>query len=144
MIQVVANRRIPVTPKWSQIVNMYNKALLIVTILGLYIQCQAEANVAARTGAMMQRGMQKIQQNAPLINGRLETSQLIYQKAKAGYKFFQRMKEIIKNKKEENLQSENTQKSDLTALKNSVENCVPDGNNDKKCYSPCVKQGYTK
>ena len=52
---------------------MYNKALLIVTILGLYSQCQAEANVAVRTGAMMQRGMQRIQQNAPLINSRLET-----------------------------------------------------------------------
>ena len=81
---------------------MYNKAICtrLLVILGLYSQCQAEANVAARTGAMMRRGMQRIQQNAPLINSRFETSQLIYQKAKAGYKFFQRMKEIIKNKKE--------------------------------------------
>ena len=100
--------------------------------------------MAARTGAMMQRGMQKIQQNAPLINGRLETSQLIYQKAKAGYKFFQRMKEIIKNKKEENLRSENTQKSDLTDLMKQIQRCVPDGDNDQKCYSPCTKEGNTK
>ena len=123
---------------------MYNKARLIVTILGLYSQCQAEANVAVRTGAMVQRSMQKIQQNAPLINSRLETTQLVFQKAKAGYKFFQRMKEIIKNKKEENARSENTQKSDLTDLMRQIQRCVPDGDKDQQCYSPCTKEGNTK
>ena len=123
---------------------MYNKARLIVTILGLYSQCQAEANVAVRTGAMVQRSMQKIQQNAPLINSRLETTQLVFQKAKAGYKFFQRMKEIIKNKKEENARSENTQKSDLTDLMRQIQHCVPDGDKDQQCYSPCTKEGNTK
>ena len=63
---------------------MYNKALLIVTILGLYRQGQAEANVAVRTGAMMQRGMQKIQQNAPLINSRYN-DQPINVAANTGY-----------------------------------------------------------
>ena len=123
---------------------MYNKARLIVTILGLYSQCQAEANVAARTGDMVQRSMQKIQQNAPLINSRLDTTQLVFQKAKAGYKFFQRMKEIIKNKKEENARSENTQKSDLTDLMRQIQRCVPDGDKDQQCYSPCTKEGNTK
>ena len=123
---------------------MYNKARLIVTILGLYSQCQAEANVAVRTGAMVQRSMQKIQQNAPLINSRLDTTQLVFQKAKAGYKFFQRMKEIIKNKKEENARSENTQKSDLTDLMRQIQRCVPDGDKDQQCYSPCTKEGNTK
>lgn len=121
----------------------YKKTLLTIMVLGLYSQCQAEANVAIRTGTIT-RAIQKIQQNAPLIRSQLETSQLAFQKAKAGYRFFQRMKEIIKNKREDNLQSKIATSPDLKALKNSIENCVPDGDNDQKCYSPCVKQGDTK
>ena len=74
---------------------MYLEALL-------YSQCQAEVNVATRTSAIVQWGIQRIQQNAPLIRSCLETSQIAFQKAKAGYKFFQRIKEIIKKKKEDN------------------------------------------
>jgi hypothetical protein len=62
---------------------------------------------------------------------------------KAGYRFFQRIKEIIKKKKEDNLRSEDTQTSDLVALKNQIQDCVPDGEDNQKCYSPCVKD-HTK
>ena len=112
-------------------------------VLGLYGQCQADASVATRTGTIAHRAIQKIQQNGPLIRNHLETSQVAFQKMKAGYRFFQRIKEIIKKKKEDNLRSEDTQTSDLVALKNQIQDCVPDGEDNQKCYSPCVKD-HTK
>ena len=118
---------------------MFTRTLLVVMVLGLYSQCQADASVATRTGTIAQRAIQKIQQNGPLIRNHLETSQVAFQKMKAGYKFFQRIKEIIKKKKEDRLQSEDAQTSDLVALQSMIQECVPDGKTQEKSYSPCVK-----
>jgi hypothetical protein len=118
---------------------MFTRTLLVIMVLGLYNLCQANASVATRTGTIARQAIKTIQQNGPQIQSKLEMSQMAFQKLKAAHKYFQRIKEIIKKKKEDNPQSEDTNTSELMALNNQIQECVPDNAKEEKCYSPCAK-----
>lgn len=113
---------------------MLKRTLLVIMVLGLCCQCQVDAKLAARTGTIAHRAIQKI-----LDPRNVETTQIAFQKMKETYRFFQRMKEIIKKKKEDNLQSEDPNSSDLTAFRKQIQDCLPDGKKNQQCHSPCVK-----
>lgn len=119
---------------------MSTRTWTVILVLGLYYLCQAHARVATRAGSIAQRAIQNINQNGPQIQSNLAMAQTAFQKMKAAHKYFQRIKEIVKKNKEDNPQSEDENKSDLMALTKQIQDCVPDGAKDQKCYSPCIKE----
>ena len=118
---------------------MFTRTGIVILVLSLYYLCRAHARVATITGNIAQRAIQKINQNGPQIQSNSAMAQMAFQKIKTAHKYYQRIKEIVKKNKEENPQSEDDHKSDLMALTKQIQECVPDGTKEEKCYSPCVK-----
>ena len=122
------------------------RTCLIVMVLSLLqVQGKQVANVASRTGQMSQlasKAIQKIQRMDPtLLQNNLENSRLTFEKLKSSYRWFQRLREVIQKRKDENLESEDPQTSDLENLSKMVQVCRPDTKNlQDSCYSPCVKK----
>lgn len=118
---------------------MFTRTLVVIMVLSLCSLCRADARVATRTGTIARQAIKKIQQNGPQIQSKMEMSQMAFQKIREAHRYFQRIKEIVKKKKEDNPEAEDIHTSDLIALNKQIQDCVPDGAKDQKCYSPCVK-----
>ena len=119
--------------------------LIIMVLSSLQVQCKQVANVASRTGQMSRlagKAMQKIQRMDPtILQNNLENSQLTFEKLKSSYRWFQRLREVIQKRKDENLESEVPHSSDLENLSKMVQVCRPDTKNPQdSCYSPCIKK----
>lgn len=116
--------------------KMFTRTLLVVMALMLHDAQGSKIAMATRSGKVAHRAIQKI-----LDPRNIETSKVAYEKMKSGYQFFQRIKEIIKKKKQDNLQSEDTHTSDLEMLNKQITTCGPDTKtHQEKCYSPCIKK----
>ena len=119
--------------------------LIIMVLSSLQVQGKQVANVASRTGQMSRlagKAMQKIQRMDPtILQNNLENSQLTFEKLKSSYRWFQRLREVIQKRKDENLESEVPHSSDLENLSKMVQVCRPDTKNPQDaCYSPCIKK----
>ena len=119
--------------------------LSIMVLSSLQAQGKHVANVASRTGQMSRlasKAMQKIQRMDPtILQNNLESSQLTFEKLKTGYRWFQKLREVIQKRKDENLESEVPHSSDLENLSKMVQVCRPDTKNPQdSCYSPCIKK----
>ena len=95
--------------------------LIIMVLSSLQVQGKLVANVASRTGQMSRlasKAMQKIQRMDPtILQNNLENSQLTFEKLKSSYRWFQKLREVIQKRKDENLESEVPHSSDLENLK---------------------------
>jgi hypothetical protein len=125
---------------------MKGSTVLVAVIMALLQDAQSSktaiVNVAARSGQVANRVIQKMQRMDPnLIQNHLENSRLTFEKIKTSYHWFQKLREVIQKKKEENLESNDPPTSDLEALNKQIQTCRPDTKNQQEqCYSPCIKK----
>ena len=102
-------------------------------------QCSqtAIANIATRLGQVANRAIQKIQRMDPnLIHNHFKTSQVAFEKIKTRYRWFQCLKEVIRKKKEANIESDDTHTSDLEMLNKHIQTCRPDTKYSNSLTSP--------